>query len=151
VCLPGLGGVWCGASWMMGADMLGLLVLLYGRIAVMLCGQVEVAAAKHCLRLKLCALVSVCVCCLQMTLSELRGELERRGLDLSGTKSSLELRLAQAMVVEIAGPQAAGMLGLTQDTDQVRRGGRGEQDTHRGEGGGGVSRTHIGEKGGGEA
>lgn len=50
-----------------------------------------------------------------MTLSELRGELERRGLDLSGTKASLELRLAQAMVVEIAGPDAASGLGLGQD------------------------------------
>ncbi|KAF8072596.1 hypothetical protein HT031_000256 [Scenedesmus sp. PABB004] len=47
----------------------------------------------------------------QMTLSELRSELERRGLDLGGSKASLEMRLAQALVVEIVGPEAAGALG----------------------------------------
>lgn len=76
-----------------------------------------------------CSLCLYACVVLQMTLSELRGELERRGLDLSGTKSSLELRLAQAMVVEIAGPQAAGILGQAQDQDQVRAvGGGGAQD-----------------------
>jgi hypothetical protein len=48
-----------------------------------------------------------------MTLSELRGELERRGLDLAGSKASLELRLAQAMVQEVGGPDAAGLMGQT--------------------------------------
>lgn len=60
-----------------------------------------------------------CAVAPQMTLSELRGELERRGLDLSGTKASLELRLAQALVVEIAGPAAAGILGQDKSAGEV--------------------------------
>lgn len=47
---------------------------------------------------------------LQMTLSELRVQLESRGLDLSGSKAALEMRLAQALVVEIVGPEAAGAM-----------------------------------------
>lgn len=42
-----------------------------------------------------------------MTLAELRSELERRDLSLSGTKAALEMRLAQALVVEIMGGDAA--------------------------------------------
>lgn len=64
-----------------------------------------------------------------MTMSELRGELERRRLDLSGTKAALELRLAQAMVVEIAGPHAASIIGGT------AAGADKEQVCTRGEGG----------------
>jgi hypothetical protein len=46
-----------------------------------------------------------------MTLSELRLQLESRGLDLSGSKAVLEMRLAQALVIEIVGPEAAGAMG----------------------------------------
>jgi hypothetical protein len=46
-----------------------------------------------------------------MTLSELRLQLESRGLDLSGSKAVLEMRLAQVLVVEIVGPEAAGAMG----------------------------------------
>ncbi|WIA08499.1 hypothetical protein OEZ85_007934 [Tetradesmus obliquus] len=47
----------------------------------------------------------------QMTLSELRVQLEAKGLDLSGSKAALEMRLAQALVIEIVGPEAAGLMG----------------------------------------
>lgn len=46
-----------------------------------------------------------------MTLSELRVQLEAKGLDLSGSKAALEMRLAQALVIEIVGPEAAGLMG----------------------------------------
>jgi hypothetical protein len=48
---------------------------------------------------------------LQMTLSELRVQLDSRGLDLSGSKAALEMRLAHALVIEIVGPEAAGVMG----------------------------------------
>jgi SAP domain len=59
-----------------------------------------------------------------MTLSELRSELERRGLDLAGSKAALETRLAQALVVEMVGPDAAaaaGALLASQGIDQEVR------------------------------
>lgn len=59
-----------------------------------------------------------------MTLTELRSELERRGLSLSGTKAGLEMRLAQALVVEIMGGDAAAaamqmQLGAGQEEQEV--------------------------------
>lgn len=60
-----------------------------------------------------------------MTLSELRAELERRGLSLSGSKAALEMRLAQVLVVEIMGGDAAAaaqqmqMGGLPQEEEAV--------------------------------
>jgi hypothetical protein len=53
-----------------------------------------------------------------MTMSELRAELQRRNQDLSGSKTALELRLAQAMVIEVAGPEAAAAVGLLPQATQ---------------------------------
>ena len=62
----------------------------------------------------------------QMTLSELRAELERRGLSLSGTKAALEMRLAQTLVTEIMGEDAAAAMqlqtGEVQEEEEVRHG-----------------------------
>jgi hypothetical protein len=70
-----------------------------------------------------------------MTISELRGELERRGLDLAGSKASLELRLAQAMVQEVGGPDAAGLFGQAgAGAAEVRFGGGEVQRCRGGEG-----------------
>eukprot|EP00775_Hariotina_reticulata_P002565 gene2565-2867_t len=55
----------------------------------------------------------------QMTLGELRSELERRSLDISGSKAALETRLAQVLVEELVGEQpAAAIAGLTSEAEQ---------------------------------
>jgi hypothetical protein len=69
---------------------------------------------KHSYVLETNLIAALCCCTqcvLQMTLSELRLQLESRSLDLSGSKAVLEMRLAQALVIEIVGPEAAGAMG----------------------------------------
>lgn len=59
-----------------------------------------------------------------MTLGELRTELERRDLSLSGTKAALEMRLAQTLVSEIMGEDALAAMqaqtGEAPEEEEVR-------------------------------